>query len=257
MSRDEDAARSAAAARKGANTELTKRFYATASVGETVDGYAVLLDGKTVRTPSKKPLAVPRRATAQALAAEWDAQVKIINPATMPLTRLVNSAIDGVVGQEREVAADAAKFAGSDLLCYRADLPEGLVALQKQHWDPVLAWAARDLGCQFNVTVGVGHVAQPQGSLAKIEGLAAGYDAFALSGLHSMTTLMGSVLLALAAARGHLTGEAAWAAAHVDEDWQVSLWGTDDEALARRQNRWRDMQAAMRLVGTVLSPSVS
>ena len=245
MSRDEDAARSAAAARKGANTELPKRFYATASVGETVGGYAVLLDGKTVRTPSKKPLAVPRRATAQALAAEWDAQVKIINPATMPLTRLVNSAIDGVIGQEREVAADAAKFAGSDLLCYRADLPEGLVALQKQHWDPVLAWAARDLGCQFNVTIGVRYVAQPPDALAKIATLVARYDPFTLAGLHSMTTLMGSVLLALAVARGHLTGQAAWTAAHVDEDWQISLWGTDDEAVARRQSRWRDMQAAM------------
>ena len=245
MSRDEDAARSAAAARTGANAEMPKRFYAAASVGETAGGFAMLLDGKTVRTPGKKPLAVPRRTVAEALAAEWDAQVKIINPATMPLTRLVNSAIDGVVGQERAVAADVAKFAGSDLLCYRADLPEGLVALQQQHWDPVLAWAERDLGCRFNVTVGVGHVAQPPESLARIEALAAGYDAFALSGLHSMTTLMGSVLLALAAARGHLTGEAAWTAAHVDEDWQISLWGTDDEAVARRQSRWRDMQAAM------------
>ena len=245
MSRDEDAARSAAAARKGANVELPKRFYAAASVGEAAGGFAVLLDGKAVRTPSKKPLAVPKRAIAEALAAEWDAQVKIINPATMPLTRLVNSSIDGVVGQERAVAADAAKFAGSDLLCYRADLPEGLVALQQQHWDPVLAWAERDLGCRFNVTVGVTHVAQPPESLSKIEAMTAGYDAFVLSGLHSMTTLMGSVLLALGAVRGQLSGKAAWAAAHVDEDWQISLWGTDDEAVARREGRWRDMQAAM------------
>ena len=248
MSRDEDAARSAVAARKGAGTVLPKRFYASVGVREHRSGFAVALDGKLVRTPGRKELTAPERAVAEAVAAEWTAQGAVINPATMPLTRLVNSVLDGVIGNEPAIAADAAKYAGSDLVCYRAEAPKELVALQNQHWDPVLAWAAHDLGCPFVTSVGIAHVTQPPAALATIATTVAAFDAFALAGLHCMTTLMGSVLLALAAARGRLTAEAAWAAAHVDEDWQISLWGQDEEAGARRANRWRDMQAAAMLL---------
>jgi len=227
---------------------LPKRFYAAAGLREEAGGFAVVLDGKPVRTPGRKPLAVPTRSIAQALAAEWEAQVGTIDPGTMPLSRLVNSAIDGVVGAEASIATDVAKYAGSDLVCYRADFPEGLVAMQARLWDPVLEWAYTTHGWRFVCSVGVMHVAQPEASLRGVGATLGRYDAFALAGLHSMTTLTGSVLLALAVAEGRFDVAEAWTAAHADEDWQVSRWGEDAEATARRAARWREMAAAAKLV---------
>ena len=246
--RDEDTARSMAAARKGAGAALPKRFYVSAEVREFVNGFAVALDGKPIRTPGRRQLIGPGRPLAEAMTAEWSAQLATIDPATMPMTRLVNSAIDGVAGHEGEVAADIAKYAGSDLVCYRAGAPAGLVALQNAHWDPVLAWADTAHNWRLVHSTGVVHVAQPAKTLAGIAEAVARYDALALAGLHSMTTLMGSVLLALAVAERHLAADAAWMAAHVDEDFQISQWGADAEAAARRAFRWRDMQAAAMLV---------
>ena len=246
-SRDDRAARGAAAARKGANAELPRRFYKQAEVGEQPGSFAVLLDGKSVRTPGRKPLVVSKRTIAEVIAAEWAAQAGTINPATMPMTRLVNSAIDGVEGAEASVAADIARYAGSDLICYRAGFPDRLVALQAEHWDPVLLWAQSERGWSFAKAVGVVHVAQPPETLRGIAGALSKYNALALAGLHSMTTLMGSVLLALAVAERQINAAAAWSAAHVDEDFQIGQWGEDAEARARREFRWRDMQAAAML----------
>ena len=233
------------AAVKRANVApLPKRFYKIATVATHTDGFAVLLDGKSVKTPGKAALVVPRRDVAEAMAAEWSAQGAFIDPKLMPITRLVNSAIDGVAGQEADVAADAAKYAGSDLLCYRADFPEELVDLYKQHWDPVLAWAGATFDCWFRTSIGVVYVEQPGNNARAVAAAIAKLDAFQLAGLHSMTTLMGSVLLALAVQRGRLDASSAWTAAHVDEDFQISQWGLDEEAVVRRAFRWRDMQAA-------------
>jgi len=223
---------------------LPKRFYQVAAIRPHPKGFAIALDGKSVRTPGKSELVAPRRDVAEALVAEWSAQGEFIDPKLMPMTRLVNSAIDGVAGQEAEVASDALKYAGSDLLCYRADFPPGLMVLQAEHWDPVLAWAEATFDCRFKTTVGVGYIEQPTDNASRLAATLAGIDPFALAGLHSMTTLMGSVLLALAVQRAHLTPGAAWTAAHVDEDFQVSQWGEDAEAVVRREFRWRDMQAA-------------
>ncbi len=242
----------AAAVKRANAAPLPKRFYQEATFRAQPNGFAVVLDGKSVRTPGKAELVVPSEDIAEALAAEWSAQGEFIDPKGMPLTRLVNSAIDGVRGQEPEVAADCLNYAASDLTCYRADFPPGLVALQKQHWDPVLAWATDAFGCQFKTTVGVGYIEQPAGNAPRLASAVAGIDAFQLAGLHSMTTLMGSALLALAVQRGHLAPDAAWAAAHVDEDFQISQWGEDDEAVVRRAFRRRDMQAAALLVSTRL-----
>jgi chaperone required for assembly of F1-ATPase len=228
---------------------LPKRFYAAVTVaGTDAGGLRVLLDGKTVRTPAKAVLAVPARALAEAIAAEWEAQGEHIDPATLPLTRLVNSAIDGVQGREAAVRDDIAKYAASDLLCYRATGPEPLVRRQSEVWDPVLAWSREELGASFVVGEGITPVAQPEAATAALARALAAYDAFALAALHVMTTLMGSGLLALAHARGRLGVEAAWAAAHVDEDWQIGTWGEDGEANARRQRRWLEMQSASRLL---------
>ena len=225
---------------------LPKRFYQRVAVAERGGGFAPLLDGKPVRTPGKRELLLPSRALAEAVAEEWRAQGERIDPATMPLTKLANSAIDGVAGREADVIGDILAYAGSDLLCYRADGPHGLVAAQQAHWDPVLAWAKSSLGAQFALAEGVVHLAQPQASLDRVREALVGRDPFSLAALHVMTGLTGSALIALAVAFGQMTPEEAWKAAHVDEDWQVAKWGEDAEAAARRAARWRDFAASAR-----------
>jgi chaperone required for assembly of F1-ATPase len=230
-----------------------KRFYRYVSVEGAEPAFLVLLDGRPIRTPGRRELAVPSRALAEALAAEWEAQGERIDPAAMPLTRLVNSAIDGVRGREAEVRADIAKYGASDLLCYRADGPAELVRRQADAWDPVLAWAREALGTRLVLGQGIVPVIQPQTAIAAVGRALQELDAFALAGHHVITTLTGSALLALAHARGRLTAETAWAAAHVDEDWQISQWGDDAEAKARRQRRRADMLAASRLLALLES----
>jgi chaperone required for assembly of F1-ATPase len=223
---------------------LPKRFYKDVASKDEGAGAALLLDGKPVRTPGKAALRLPTRALAEAIAEEWRAQGERIDPLTMPLNRLANSAIDGVVGREQAVIGDIMAHAGSDLVCYRAAGPDGLANAQKTHWDPVLAWAKTALGAPLFLAKGVGHVAQPEASLDRLRQALLGRDGFSLAALHVMTALTGSALLALAVAQGRLTPEAAWEAAHVDEDWQISKWGEDAEAAERRKNRWRDFAAA-------------
>jgi chaperone required for assembly of F1-ATPase len=227
---------------------LPKRFYKDVSTAPDGESIVVLLDGKPIRTPAKAKLSLPSQALADAIAGEWRAQGERIDPATMPLTRLANSAIDGVRGREEAVQDDLAAFAGSDLLCYRANQPEGLVAAQTAHWDPVILWAKQKLAATFLLAQGIVHIGQPQESLAKIRERFAAYDAFGLAALHVMTSLTGSALLAMAVAERGLTPDQAWAAAHVDEDWQISQWGEDAEAAARRARRRQDFDAACRLL---------
>jgi chaperone required for assembly of F1-ATPase len=229
-----------------------KRFYKTVSVAAASgdagqEEHRILLDGRPMRTPAKGVLAVPTRVLAEAIAAEWEAQRDHIDPASMPLTRLVNSTLDGVRGREADVRGEIAKYAASDLVCYRAAEPEGLVRRQAELWDPVLAWSREVLGADFRVAEGLMPAAQPEAAQDAVARELATKDAFALAALHVMTTLTGSALLALAHAKGRLTAEAAWAAAHVDEDWQIAKWGEDAEASARRQRRWAEMEAASRL----------
>ena len=222
------------------------RFYKAVEVREADGRHALLLDGRGARTPGRNPLC-RRRAGPLMLrvAEEWERQRETIDPADMPLTRLLNSAIDGVAHTMAETRADILSYAGSDLLCYRAEEPDTLVARQAHAFDPVLRWAAESLGARFNVTTGVMHVAQPTEALAAIGAALDAYDdPVALAALSVMTTLTGSALLALAVARGFLSPEAAWQAAHVDEDFQAERWGADAEAMARREARWREFEAA-------------
>jgi chaperone required for assembly of F1-ATPase len=230
---------------------LPKRFYERVDVENRDGGFAPLLDGKPVRTPGKAQLLLPSRALAEAVAEEWRAQTERIDPATMPLTRLANSAIDGVARSEQAVIGDILAYAGSDLLCYRADGPDGLIEAQRAHWDPVIAWAKSSLVAPLVLAEGVVHVAQPQASLDRLKDALDGRDTFSLAALHVMTALTGSALLALAVAEGRMTPEEAWEAAHVDEDWQVSQWGEDAEAAQRRTARRRDLAAAARLLSLI------
>jgi chaperone required for assembly of F1-ATPase len=231
-------------ARKGGRPTLRKRFYSQAQVGEGgPDGFPVLLDGKPVRTPARRPLAAPTRALAEAIAREWGAQAALIDPGRMPLTRLANAVIDAVVDQAPAVAEEIAQYLGSDLLCYRADVPAGLVEKQALAWDPLLAWARDALGARFLQIEGVVFVEQPRAAIDAARA-AIPADIWRLGAVSAITTLTGSALLALALARDAIDKDAAWAAAHVDEDWQMSQWGRDDVALARRAYRRAEFDAA-------------
>lgn len=237
------------AAQRLMRPELPKRFYKLAeAVRGDGGGFTVLLDGRPVRTPAKNVISVPSESLAQELAGEWNAQESVVDPATMPLTRLVNSALDGVAREADAVRDEIVKYAGSDLLCYRAEGPERLVALQGDSWGPVLTWARDTLGARFVLAEGVVFAAQPQEALDAVRRPIEDIDIFRLAAASAVTTLTGSALLALALLGGRLTAEEAWAAAHVDEDWNIEQWGVDEEAAVRRDLRYREMAAAVRVM---------
>jgi chaperone required for assembly of F1-ATPase len=235
------------ASRKSSQTPLRKRFYTAASVAEGPDGFAVTLDGKAIRTPGRNPLVAPVRELAEAIAAEWNAQPDLIDPMAMPLTRLANSVIDGVSPNTRAVADDIAKYFETDLLCYRASFPEELIARQGRHWDPVLRWAADDLGAHFILAEGVMHVRQPEQAIAAVRATLPD-QAWLLAALHVVTTITGSAMLAIALRHGALDEAGVWAAAHVDDDWNREKWGADEEIEARRASRLRDFEAAAKVL---------
>jgi chaperone required for assembly of F1-ATPase len=232
-------------ARRDLKKHLPRRFWKETKCVVRDGLHHLELDGRPAFTPARKPLAFADAALAEALRAEWDAVGETVDPAQMPLTRMVNSALDGVANEMAAVAAETAKYAGSDALCYRADGPERLSALQTAQWDPLLEWAREQWGARFNLGAGVMFVDQPAETIDAIRRCADEVKSpLRLAALHVMTTLTGSVLLALAVQQGRLSPEEAWALAHLDEDFQMEVWGQDEEALARRAARWREMQAA-------------
>jgi chaperone required for assembly of F1-ATPase len=231
------------AARRGARPVLQRRFYDKAAIAPAAEGHAVRLDDRPVRTPARRVLAAPTPKLAHAIAAEWDAQRELVDPAKMPLTRLANAIIDGVVDAPLAVAEEIGKYLASDLLFYRASGPQQLREQQARHWDPVLAWAHESLGANFKSGEGIIHVAQPEAALGAARA-AIPAEPWRLGAVHATTTLTGSALLALAMLRGQLSTEQAWLAAHVDEDWNMEQWGRDETALARRAFRFAELQAA-------------
>ena len=231
------------AVRRTTRRPRRKRFYAKAGLAEGPDGFAVTLDDKPVRTPSGRALAAPTREIADAIAAEWEAQTEFIDPLTMPFTRFANSVVDAVAERVDAVADDVAKYLGSDLLFYRAGHPEALVAREADRWDPVVFWAADTLGAHFILAEGIVHVRQPEPAIAAARA-AFPADPWSIAALHVVTTLTGSALLALALMRGVLDADQVWAAAHVDDDWNIEKWGIDEEVAARRAARLVDFKAA-------------
>jgi chaperone required for assembly of F1-ATPase len=229
-----------------------KRFYTSAGVAEADGGFAVTLDGKPIRTPSGRQVIAPTREIADAIVAEWNAQGDMINPLSMPLTRFANSVVEAVADRVDAVADDVAKYLGTDLLFYRAGHPEALVAQEAAHWDPIVFWAADALGAHFILAEGIVHVTQPEQAVAAARGTFPS-DPWSVSALHVVTTLTGSALLALALAHGVGDPEQIWAAAHVDEDWNIEKWGMDEEVAARRAARLVDFRAAVRIL-TALRP---
>ena len=207
-----------------------KRFWEKAVPVPLEGGYGVALDGRQVKTPAKAALVVPTQKLAQEIAAEWDAQVKKIDPATMPFTRMANSAIDKVTPQKAEVVAMLAEYGGTDLLCYRALGQEALEERQKAVWDPLLDWAAQVFDAPLIVTKGVIPVDQPESALRRLHAEVERFDSFQIAAFHDLVAISGSLILALAVTRGRISGAQAWDLSRIDETFQIEAWGADEEA---------------------------
>ncbi len=222
-----------------------KRFYQAAAA--TAEG-GIQLDGRPVKTPGRQDLAAPTAMLAAAIAAEWNAQGDRIDPRSMPLTGLANAAIDRIAPDKAAFADGLATFGESDLLCYRAEAPAVLVARQSSEWDPILAWARRRYDIDFAVTAGIVHVPQPANTVAQLAQAVHGRDAFALAGLSPLVTVSGSLVIALALAEDAIDFEIAWAAAVLDELWQIEQWGDDAEAIKALATRRADFEAGYRFL---------
>ncbi|MGH1413987.1 MAG: ATP12 family chaperone protein [Pelagimonas sp.] len=209
-----------------------KRFWKAAEVVETADGFAVTLDGRTIKTPAKTPLVVPTRGLAEAIAAEWDAQEDKVDPATMPFTRMSNSALDKVATQFAEVADMLAAYGDTDLLCYRADSPAELAARQAEKWDPVLDWAAETLGARLETRAGIMHAPQDRAALETLTKKVHQFTSFQLAAFHDLVSMTGSLILGFAATYRLHSAETLWDLSRLDETWQEEQWGEDDEATA-------------------------
>jgi len=238
------------AARRAARPQLRRRFYDQAAIEEGATGFIVTLDDRPVKTPAGRTLAAPTRVLAEAIAAEWAEQREVIDPSRMPLTRLANTIIDGVAHACAQVAAEIEKYLSCDLVFYRADRPQGLAERQGAAWDVILDWARLSLGARFATAHGIVHVMQSPEALNAARA-AIPSDPWRLGAVHLITTLTGSALIALAFAAGAISLEEAWAAAHVDEDWNLEQWGRDELALNRRAYRFSEMQAAARVLESV------
>lgn len=223
----------------------SRRFYTSVALDPVPGGgFGILLDGRPVKTPKKVRLVAPAEPFASRIADEWRAQGEQIRPATMPATRMANSAIDVVTANADAIRGDIVAYAMSDALCYRAENPADLASKQAAAWNPLLAWAERALDARFLTTAGIVHRAQPDATRDAVAAAVTSASPWPLAALHVVTTLTGSAILALAVRAGELTAEQAWTLAHVDEDHQIALWGEDFEAVERRTRRWLDMDAA-------------
>jgi chaperone required for assembly of F1-ATPase len=225
-----------------------KRVYKEAQPVVTADGYGIALDGKPLRTPGKQDLVVPNKALAAAIADEWNAQTKEIRPASMPMTRLATTALDRVSPNREAVVQQAAKYAGTDLVCYRATRPPVLAARQQAVWQPLIDWAVLRFDAPLTVTTGVIPQSQSAVALRAFAAAIAVRDDFTLMALHAATTSTGSLVIALALLEGHIDADEAFAASQLDESFQIEAWGEDPEQAERRRALAGDIEAAARFV---------
>ncbi|MBV6656996.1 MAG: ATPase [Devosiaceae bacterium] len=234
------------AAQRSMRADLPKVFWTSVTIEQSGDRYGIALDGRPARTPGRNPLVTSSPAIAEAMRDEWAALETFVDPLALPVTRLINVAIDRAETLREAILADAAAYAENDLLCYRADTPAGLVARQEEIWGPYLAWLEEHASVRLSLVEGVMPAKQDPDDLARFAAAfgAAGSTGEAAAALHLATSLTGSAVLALALGVGFASGEDVWAAAHVDEDWNRELWGEDAEATRLRTVKKRDFDAA-------------
>ncbi|MBL4806869.1 MAG: ATPase [Rhodobacteraceae bacterium] len=224
-----------------------KRFWETASVVQSDEGFAIFLDKRGLKTPLKNTLSVPTKTYAEAIAAEWQLVEGKVNKHLMPMTRLAEAAIDGAKIEYKEIVDTLTGYGGTDMLCYRAESPTELAVRQAQNWDPLLAWAAQELQAPLVKTSGIIAVPQPDQSLKTLRKNIEAFDLFQLTAFYDLVKISGSLILALAVVRGHVSATQAWTLSRVDEDWQIEQWGTDDEAQALAESKLADFCHAARI----------
>lgn len=218
-----------------------RKFYSDVSVGEEATGFTITLDGKPIKTPMKNGLVMPNRVLAKSVADEWIAQDETIIPATMPMTTLVNTAIDRVASRRAETVAELVAYGHTDLVCYRAEEPDELAALQTKTWNPYLVWLSEELGIKLDVTAGVLPLTQSDTAMNRLAEEVEKLDDFALTAFHAFVSGFGSIVLALAAMHKFKSFEECWNASILDQSFQENLWGTDDEVLENRERQWREL----------------
>jgi chaperone required for assembly of F1-ATPase len=237
------------AAQEAMRAPLPRRFYREVDVVALDGQYGIHLDQKPVKTPAKRTLALPTQAAAELAATEFRAQEKLVDPLTMPVTRIANTTIDGVADNLQAVIEDIVKFAASDLLCYRADSPAALVEREAQAWDPLLDWMRDSFGANFILVEGVMPAAQPREAVAAFANrLRVHGEPYRIACIHTLTSLTGSAIAALAIAESFADAQDVWQAAHVDEDWNIEQWGQDEQAAERRDLRHGEFMAATNLL---------
>jgi len=225
-----------------------KRFWTDVSVVEVDGSFGIALDGRAIKTPAKQDFTAPTRALAEAVAQEWREQGEAMNPKAMPQTRYVNSVLDGIAPKRDAVVETVAAYGGSDLLCYRAEHPDVLIARQATRWDPLLEWSRSHYGAALVLGSGVMPVSQPTESLEKLSEAVATHDNFALAGLHDLVSISGSLVLGLAVSAGRLAAGEALALSRLDDDWQIEQWGEDEEASKTAALKAKDFADAARLI---------
>ncbi|EJF80944.1 ATP12 chaperone protein [Bartonella doshiae] len=230
---------------------LAKRFYREVKIFCEEGGFSILLDECPVKTPAKRHFLVPTEVFAALVAEEFESQKEVIDPAKMPMTRLVNTVIDGIVDDMQVVFEDLLRFVACDMIFYRAQTPKELVQRQCELWDPLLDWAEEKLGARFYLTEGLMHVEQSRGAIQAVSNYLRRVESpYMLAALHTMTTLTGSALIALAVAARRINADHAWDIAHLDENWTMEQWGIDEEAMARRAHRKVEFNTAAKIVTT-------
>ncbi len=225
-----------------------KRFWKEAAVVEAPGGWTVHLDGRPVRTPAREEIVVPRRAMADEIASEWDAQESVVSPLSMPMTRTAATCLDRVAPDIEAIRETIAAYGETDLLCYRAEGPATLTERQAEAWDPLLDWAAQALDARLSVGAGVMHIAQPSPVVAALARPLRGLDAWEMTGMSELTTISGSLVLALAVHAGHLPAHKAWTLSRIDELWNIEQWGEDHEAAQQAARREADFLQAARVL---------
>jgi chaperone required for assembly of F1-ATPase len=221
-----------------------KRFYRHAAPLSANGGFGVALDGRLVKTPAGRDLVVPGAALAAAIAAEWNGQEAELRLSAMPLTRLAGIAIDRDRIQDDAIVKETASYGATDLVCYRTADQPALAARQRAVWQPLIDWAAQRYDAPLRVTAGVIPTPQPEASLAALAAAVAARDVFAVTAMHMATAACGSLVIALALAEERLDAAAAFAAAQLDESFQIEAWGEDQEQTGRRRALAAEIEAA-------------
>ncbi|MET3590080.1 chaperone required for assembly of F1-ATPase [Bartonella silvatica] len=224
---------------------LSKRFYKEVKTLREEGGFSILLDGLPVKTPAKRHFLVPTDAFATFIVREFESQKQVIDPVKMPMTRLVNTVIDGIADDMQVVFEDLLRFVACDMIFYRAQTPQELVQRQCEQWDPLLDWAEKKFGTHFHLTEGLMHIEQSSEAIQAVSNyLRKIQSPYMLAAVHAMTTLTGSALIALAVAARQIDVDHAWDIAHLDENWMMEQWGTDEEAMVRRAHKKNEFISA-------------